>query len=85
MTVANNDALCMRILATISAYQRENGFSPTVRELCASLSISSTGEMIYTRDKLLRLGWITHNPRRARTMRLTRNGKRALRESEARP
>lgn len=61
--------------ATILAYVRrfiaEHGYSPTAREICASLGISSTSVAMYHLNALWRQGKLERSPMKSRGLRVT--------------
>lgn len=50
----------------------------TVREVGATVGIRSTGHIAYVRDSLARQGLVTFQPKIARSLVITRKGKRVL-------
>ena len=62
------------ILMAIDSYTNEHGFSPSVRDLCRILGISSPGAMKYRLKKLRDGGMLDYKDKMPRTIRLTRAG-----------
>lgn len=54
----------------IKNYQSENGFPPSVREICSALSIKSTATAHYYLDKLNERGILTKNSNKNRAISL---------------
>ena len=52
----------------IKKYQAENGYPPSVREICAALSIKSTATAHYYLDKLKERGVLTKNANKNRAI-----------------
>ena len=52
----------------IKRYHAENGFPPSVREMCAALNISSTATCQYYIDKLRERGVVSSNPNKKRSI-----------------
>lgn len=57
------------------------GLPPTIREICDHVGIKSTNGASAYLDGLERLGLITRGSRRAREIRLTADGRKALRSA----
>jgi len=58
------------ILAWLSRYIADRGYSPTVRELCLAFNFASTeGAMCHLRP-LRRKGWVEWQDNQARTLRV---------------
>ena len=58
------------IVAWLSNYITDRGYSPTIRELCLAFNFASTeGAMCHLRA-LRRKGWVTWNDGHARTIRV---------------
>ena len=73
-----------QVLAFIRRSIRENGYSPTLREICDGLDISSTSVAAYHIELLVKQGLITRKRGIPRSMRPTRRAK-AEPESELNP
>ena len=58
------------LLKNIEKFINENGFSPTVRELCKMTKKSSPATVKATLDLLQEKGYITFLPKQARTIRI---------------
>ena len=58
------------LLKNIENFINENGYSPTVRELCKMTKKSSSGTIKATLDLLQVKGYITFIPKQARTIRI---------------
>lgn len=63
-----------QILEAIRWYVGDNGYSPTVRELCRETGIKSTSAMSYRLRTLRDRGFIEYVDRTPRTIRLTERG-----------
>lgn len=57
----------------IKRYQAENGFPPSVREICSALSIKSTATAHYYLDKLKERGILTKNANKNRAISVCDN------------
>lgn len=62
------------ILESIRWFIGDNGYSPSVRELCAAVGIKSQGSMKQRLDRLREKGHITFVDRIPRTIRLVEDG-----------
>ncbi len=80
---AIHDALCIKFLSVVSAYQRQHGFPPSNREVGIALGKHSTGHVQYIRDHCARLGWITFREKCPRSLVLTVAGRAVLAKAEA--
>lgn len=65
------------ILDAIRWHIGENGYSPSVRELCAALGITSPSAMKYRLDRLREKGLVTFDRYKQRTLRLTEKGEKS--------
>lgn len=63
-----------KILDAIRWCIGDNGYSPTIRELCREVGVASPSSMKYRLDRLRDEGLITYDPRKSRTIRLTEKG-----------
>ena len=54
----------------ITNYVGENGFAPSVREICSKLNIKSTATASYYVDKLIERGLLEKSPTKKRTLSL---------------
>ena len=59
-----------RILRVLQKFQEENGFPPSIREICDMASISSTSVVNYYLDRLQELGYIERESKVSRGIRL---------------
>ena len=59
-----------KILEFLNAFIEENGYPPTVREICAAVDLKSTATVAYHLSELKRLGKITHDSGKRRTISL---------------
>ena len=71
----------MQILRVIDDSTRENGYPPSVRELCDLLGIRSTNGVADHLRRLASKGLILRGVAKARTMRLTELGRDLLKRS----
>ena len=62
------------LLKNIEKFIKENGFSPTIRELCKMTKKNSPSSVKATLDLLQAKGYITFLPKQNRTIRIA-NGK----------
>lgn len=60
-----------KILKFAGEYIRENGYPPSMREICAEAGISSTSVVSYNLDRLEEAGYITRDREVSRGLRLT--------------
>ena len=60
------------IMDFIHEYIKENGFPPTVREICAAVGLTSTATVHAHLKKLEREGYIIHESSKNRSMRLVK-------------
>ncbi len=56
------------VLNFINEYNATNGYSPTVREICAQLDIKSTASAYYYLEKLKDEGWLNKSPNKNRAV-----------------
>lgn len=63
----------LRVLGWTQRFIRENGYSPTFNEGAEYFNISKSAFVSRMR-RLIKLGYITHNPNLSRTFRLTEKG-----------
>ena len=61
-----------RILEVLDQYTEQNGYPPSIREICAQANISSTSVANYYLDRLEELGYIERDRQVARGVRLVR-------------
>lgn len=61
------------VLGNILAFIKENGFPPTVRELCGMLGYGSTSTVHRYLQRLQEAGAITYEPTKPRTIAITGN------------
>ena len=59
------------VLAAIRAFTKEHNYSPTFRELANVLGIESTNGVTVHLKALERKGYVTREPGKSRTLRLT--------------
>lgn len=65
------DEKLLSVAEYIRNYQSENGFPPSVREICRALNIKSTATAHYYLDKLEERGIITRNANKNRAISFT--------------
>lgn len=58
-----------KIIRFLKAFMKENGYSPTVREICQGVGLSSSSTVYKHLEILKDKGIITWNPSIARTIR----------------
>ena len=56
----------------IKKYIKENGYSPSIRELCDMINKSSTGTIQTHLKNLKKLGYISYVNNKGRTIRITK-------------
>ena len=61
------------VLNYINEYNAENGYSPTVREICAKLHIKSTASAYYYLEKLKNEGLLSRSPNKNRAVSFKRS------------
>ena len=59
-----------RILVVLEKFQEENGFPPSIREICDRASISSTSVVNYYLERLQEMGYIERESKVSRGIRL---------------
>jgi repressor LexA len=62
-----------RILEVLERYTDQNGYPPSIREICTRANISSTSVANYYLDRLEELGYIERDRQVARGVRLVKN------------
>ena len=60
-----------RILSFIYEHTAENGFGPSIREICQASEISSTSAVNYNMEQLVIHGYLMRAPGKARAFTLT--------------
>ena len=68
-----------QVLTAIANSLEENGFPPTIPELCEQFGFASTNGMAEHLQALERKGYISRQPMKARAIRLTDAGRAAVR------
>lgn len=68
----------LKILFWIDRYCDENGYSPTLREMCLAFRWSSPNAAQEYCDSLVAVGLVNREPGLARTLRLTKAGRAVL-------
>ena len=66
------------VLAAIDNIRRIAGFPPSIRELCLALGVSSTNAVADHLKALEKKGAIQRDRMKARSLRLTRRGRKQL-------
>lgn len=59
------------ILRFLYSYSQDNGFYPTIREICEGTQTSSTSVVKYHLEQLVEMGYLNHSPRRSRSNTLS--------------
>ena len=72
---AGNDSKRRAILDCLMNYQRDNGYSPSQREIQQACHFSSTSVVHYHLTALESSGYIIWNRRKARAIRVTSEGR----------
>lgn len=62
-----------QLLSYIKNYQNENGFPPTIREMCKAIKVSSTSTIFYYLNKLENSNKIKKNPNKNRALEIIDN------------
>ena len=62
----------MQVFQAIKEFNKKHGFSPSIRELGSILGISSPGSVYLHLDRLRKMGWISSEPHKARSIRIHR-------------
>lgn len=62
------------ILAFINQYTDENGFPPSIRDICRNLKIKSTASAAYYIDKLTEEGLLIKSPGKNRSVKIRKEG-----------
>lgn len=57
----------------IKSYKNENGFPPTIREMCKAIKVSSTSTIFYYLNKLENSNKIKKNPNKNRALEIVEN------------
>lgn len=65
---ANSRNKMQAVFNYINEYNAANGYSPTVREICAKLNIKSTASAYYYLEKLKEEGWLNKSPNKNRAV-----------------
>lgn len=73
------------VLRAINQSIETRGFPPTVREIGQAVGLSSSSSVKYQLDSLESLGLISRDPRRPRTLEITRSGKQVAGIPEPQP
>lgn len=63
-----------QLLEFIKSYQIDNGFPPTVREMCKAIKVSSTSTIFYYLNKLENANKIKKNPNKNRALEIVDSG-----------
>ncbi len=69
------------ILRFLYSYSQNNGFYPTIREICEGTQTSSTSVVKYHLEQLVELGYLNHSPRRSRSNTLSQKAYELLQVS----
>jgi repressor LexA len=59
-----------KILRVLEAYQRQNGYAPSIREIAKQISCESTSYIKYYLDQLQEMGYIERGERKSRSIRV---------------
>ncbi len=71
-----------QLLEFIKNYVDENGFPPTVREMCHAINVSSTSTISYYLSKLEDSGAIRKNPNKNRALEITEKFPKVISSSD---
>jgi repressor LexA len=63
------------VLEFIQRFQRDEGYPPTIREICKRFSFSSTNAIRHHLGRLIYHGYLTRSYRVARGLRVTKKAK----------
>jgi SOS-response transcriptional repressor LexA len=61
-----------KILRYVHRYCREKGYSPSYKEIAGAVGLRSVAHVQYRIDKLEALGYVTRQPKMARSVRVVR-------------
>jgi repressor LexA len=59
-----------KILRVLEAYQRQNGYAPSIREIAKQINCESTSYIKYYLDQLQEMGYIERGERKSRSIRV---------------
>lgn len=59
-----------KVYEEIKKYIKENGYPPTIRELCDILNLKSTGTIQVMLKRIKKKGYIDYNEYKSRTIRI---------------
>jgi repressor LexA len=71
-----------KILEFVGEYIDDNGYPPSMREICSALSISSTSVVSYNLDRLEEAGYIVRDREVSRGLRLAQAGRSSVMRKE---
>lgn len=71
----------LEVLRLIEAGQKRDGHPPTIRELCELKGCRSTNAIAGHLKQLAKKGFVTSSPRKGRTLKITKQGRRWLTEA----
>ena len=71
-----------QVLECIKQYSKEKGYSPTVREICSLLNLSSSSTVHAHLESLERKGYIKRDSMKSRSIILTHKGEEEQEETE---
>lgn len=75
----------VKILNYMEAYQKQNGFPPSIREICDSTEISSTSVVNYYLDQLEKWGYIRREKNISRGITILKNSLDQFVEGQVKP
>jgi SOS-response transcriptional repressor LexA len=85
--IAKNDGVTMghremgvRLLKFIYEYREENGYPPSVREICAKLGYNSTSSGKTLLERTEARGWISVNTKTPRGIKILSDGMEVIRD-----
>lgn len=62
-----------QLLEFIKNYQNDNGYPPTIREMCKAIKVSSTSTIFYYLNKLENANKVKKNPNKNRALEIVNN------------
>ena len=71
-----------KILEFVGEYSDDNGYPPSMREICSALNISSTSVVSYNLDRLEEAGYIVRDREVSRGLRLAQAGRSSVMRNE---
>lgn len=73
----------LKVLAWVSRYCDEKGYSPTLREMCQAFEWASPNSAKEYTDSLVAVGLVERTPNLSRTLKVTKAGQELLASLDA--